>query len=172
MAADWPWVVEPYDSDRHSAGPFECGSEALDGYIRRYAGQDLRRNLARVFVACLAGEAQVLGYYTVSAASFRKEGLPPAHAKKLPRYPVPAAIMGRLAVDRSCQGQGLGEYLLVDCCHRVLAASQAHAVHALIVDAKDERANAFYLRYGFLAFEDQPMRLFLPMATIERLAGG
>lgn len=171
MPADWPWVVEPYASNRHSAERFDCGSEALDGYIRRFAGQDLRRNLARVFVACERGESQILGYYTVSAASFEKTGLPPTDAKRLPRYPVPAAIMGRLAVDGSCQGKGLGESLLVDCCHRVLEASRTLAVYAMIVDAKDERAKAFYLRYGFIAFEDQPLRLFVPMATLERLAG-
>ena len=79
--------------------------------------------------------------------------------------------MGRLAVDRSCQGKGLGEHLLVDCCHRVLAASQTLAVHALVVDAKDDGAKAFYLRYGFIAFEDQPLRLFLPMATLEKMTG-
>lgn len=162
------WTVAAYDSATHDTGRFDSGVSALDEYLQRYAGQDQKRNLARVFVAT-HGDPRVLGYYTVSAASFRKEGLPPRDAKRLPRYPVPAAILGRMAVDASCQGTGLGEHLLVDCCRRVVASAEQMAVYALIVDAKTEPAKAFYLRYGFIPFVDQPMRLFLPIETLRRL---
>ncbi len=113
--------------------------------------------------------AQIAGYYSVSAASFQKNELPAASAKKLPHYPVPAAVIGRLAVARKHQGRGLGGMLLVDAIRRVVRASATIAVYAIIVDAKNERAQAFYERYGFRAFASQPRRLFLPLETFERL---
>jgi len=169
MATRVEWVVTPLSSSSHSRAEFSCGNEALDSYIRQYASQDVKRNVARVFVACRRREMIVKGYYTLSAASFRKEGLPPSLAKNLPRYPVPAAIIGRMAVDRSCQRQGLGEAMLMDACRRVLEASQVLAVHAIVVEAKDEAAKAFYVKYGFISFVDQPLRLFIPLSTIEQL---
>jgi len=166
------WVVEPYESGRHLTDAFSCGSDALDAYIRKYASQDARKRVANVFVACELGGTEVVGYYTVSATSFSKEGLPATReTKQLPRYPVPASIMGRLAVHRLVQGQRLGEYLLVDCAKRVIAASRQVAVYALVVDAKDESAKTFYRKYGFLEFVDQPMRLFIPIRTLENALG-
>ena len=172
MRASSDWVVEPFSASRHIPDSFACGYEALDSYIRRYAGQDVKRRVSLVFVACRGGEREIQGYYTVSASSFRKDDLPAGLAKKLPHYPVPAAILGRLAVDRSCQGQGLGEYLLMNCFERVLQASELIAVHAIVADAKDERAKVFYERYGFQAFVDEPLRLFIPMTTLEQLLVG
>ncbi len=95
--------------------------------------------------------------------------MPPAKAKRLPHYPVPTAVHGRLAVDREQQGQGLGEALLLDAIHRVIRASTTIAVYAIIVDAKNERAQAFYERYGFRAFTSKPRRLSLPLETLEKL---
>jgi len=169
MTSSSQWVIEPFSSSLHVRDAFSCGYEALDAYIRHYASQDVKRRVSLAFVACQAGERVIKGYYTLSAASFRKDDLPAGQAKKLPRYPVPAAIIGRLAVDRSCQGQRLGEHLLMDCLDRVLQASQLIAVHAVIADAKDEKAKAFYEKYGFKAFVNQPLRLFIPTATIAQL---
>lgn len=162
------WIVEPFSNSNHQRDSFSCGNEALDNYIRKIAGQDVKRKIAQVFVACLPTDKIIKGYYTTSAASFRKEELPAALAKKLPYYPVPAAILGRMAVDLSCQGQGLGEFLLIDCFTRVLQASKEIAINAIIVDAKDDRAKAFYLKYGFIPFISNPLRLFIPLATIEQ----
>ncbi|MGE0008728.1 MAG: GNAT family N-acetyltransferase [Parvibaculaceae bacterium] len=119
----------------------------------------------------LLGDAagKIAGYYSLSAASSRREELPPALAKRLPHYPVPAAILGRLAVGRACQGQGLGETLLLDAVRRVVRASATLMVHAVIVDAKTDRAEAFYERYGFRTFASIQRRLFLPLETFEKL---
>ena len=171
MTESPPLVVEPFSSS-HIRDSFACGYEALDTYIRRYADQDIRRRVSLVFVACRAGARVISGYYTLSASSFRKDALPAELAKKLPHYPVPAAILGRLAVDRSCHGHDLGEYLLMNCFERVLQASRLIAVHAIIADAKDEKARAFYQRYGFKPFADRPLRLFMPMGTLEQLLVG
>ena len=162
------WNIEVFDRIRHQRAHFSCGYPALDRYIREQASQDIKRDITRVFVACAPGQDDVQGYYTLSAASFRKDELPEVLAKKLPHYPIPAAILGRLAVDQSCQGQRLGRYLLMDCLHRVARASESIAVYAVIADAKDESAKAFYEKYGFEAFAGQPLRLYLSVATIRR----
>lgn len=159
----------PLDSAVHDRAGFSCGAPDLDRYIREHASQDVKRDIARVFVALQASAATVCGYYSLSATSFQREGLPADQAKRLPRYPVPAALLGRLAVDDSMKGRGLGAFLLMDALHRLLLATQTLAVHALVVDAKDDAAVAFYRKYGFIPFENAARRLFLPLATIRRL---
>jgi len=163
------WQVAPLDSKVHDRAAFSCGAPELDRYIREHASQDVKRDVARVFVALRAGTPTVCGYYSLSATSFQRENLPADQAKRLPRYPVPAALLGRLAVDDGAKGQGLGAFLLMDALNRVLLATQTLAVHALIVDAKDNVAAAFYRKYGFIAFMDGERRLFLTMATIRKL---
>jgi ribosomal protein S18 acetylase RimI-like enzyme len=153
----------------HDRSSFSCGEPALDTYLQRQASQDVRRRVAKVFVAAGATPGRVAGYYCLSAAEFNKAELPAALAKRLPHYPVPAAVLGRLAVDLSCQRHGLGETLLMDAIRRTLRASEAMAVHAVVVDAKHERAQAFYERYGFRSFATTPRRLFLPLETFEKL---
>lgn len=141
----------------------------LDTYLQRQATQDVRRRIAQVFVARGEKPSAVAGYYTLSATSIDKAGLPPTLSKRLPHYPVPAAILGRLAIDRAHQGQGLGALLLIDAMRRVVRASATLAVHALVVDAKNERAYTFYARYGFQAFAGDGRRMFLTLETIEAL---
>ncbi len=160
-------IIEPL-ARRHDREGFDCGVPELNDYLRRQAAQDTRRGVSRVYVARERGASRVLGYYTLSAASFGKKSLPEKEAKKLPHYPIPAALLGRLAADRSQQGQGLGKYLLFDALHRVLQAAETLAVYALVVDAKNNDARAFYERYGFLRFQDTPSRLFIPIETLRR----
>ena len=144
------------------ADSFHCGHAALDEYIRRHAGQDIRRNLARVFAATPDAQPKRLaGYFTLSAASVGADELPEVLRRKLPRYPVPVALLGRLAVDASFQGKGLGGILLADALIKVVRASQVLAMASMIVDAKNEAAAAFYRHYGFVALPGQPGRLLL-----------
>jgi ribosomal protein S18 acetylase RimI-like enzyme len=157
-------MIEPLAA-HHDRRDFSCGEPALDTYLRERAAQDVRRGLARVFVATGETRQSIAGYYSVSAASFARAELPAELAKRLPHYPVPAAVVGRLAVDRRHQGRRLGETLLLDAVRRALRASAAIAVYAVIVDAKNERARAFYQRYGFQSFPAAPSRLFLPLDT-------
>ncbi len=161
-------VIEPLGA-HHDRAAFSCGEPALDAYLQRQAAQDIRRRVAQVFVALSDAPGKILGYYSLSAASFAKDELPPALAKRLPHYPVPAAILGRLAVDRGQQGRGLGETLMLDAIRRVVRASAAIAVYAIIVDAKNEGVRVFYEQYGFRAFVSEPHRLFLPLETFEKL---
>jgi GNAT superfamily N-acetyltransferase len=161
-------AIEPL-GPHHDRASFSCGEPALDTYLQRQASQDVRRRVARVFVAAGTPPERIAGYYSLSAAEFSKAELPAAAAKRLPHYPVPAAVLGRLAVDQSFQGRGLGEALLMDAIRRTLRASEAMAVHAIVVDAKHERAKAFYERYGFVSFSTTPRRLFLPLETVAKL---
>ncbi len=161
-------IIEPL-GPRHDRASFSCGEPALDSYIRRQASQDARRRVAQVFVAASGASEEIAGFYTLSAASFEKDELPVNLAKRLPHYPVPAVVIGRLAVDLSHRGRRLGEFLLLDAVRRVNRASISIAVYAIVVDAKNDRARSFYERYGFIPFPSAPRRLFLPMQTFEKL---
>ena len=157
-------VIEPLGS-HHNRAQFSCNELALDTYLQHQASQDVRRRVAQVFVAVGDSPEQIAGYYSLSAASFDKAELPIELAKRLPRYPVPAAVLGRLAVDHRYQGRRIGESLLLDAARRVLRAGAALAVYAIVVDAKNERARSFYERYGFRSFPNTRRRLFLTLET-------
>jgi predicted GNAT family N-acyltransferase len=168
MTEQFPPTIELLNKHHNRSG-FLCGESLLDDYLRQYAKQDAKRRISRIFVATFPGSRRVAGYYTLSATSFMKSDLPAQQAKKLPQYPVPAAIIGRLAVDQKWQGTGLGRFLLVDALDRILKASMEVGVFAVIVDAKSETAKKFYEAYGFKAFGSQPLRLFLPLETLQAI---
>ncbi len=163
-----PLTVEPLGT-HHDRASFSCGEPSLDRYIRRQASQDARRRVAQVFVAHAHLSGQVAGYYTLSAASFERDDLPAEVARRLPHYPVPAAVIGRLAVNLRSQGSGLGEVLLLDAIRRVVHAGDTIGVYAVVVDALHQRASAFYERYGFVPFPSRPLSLYLPLRTFEQL---
>lgn len=139
---------------------------ALDRYLKRQAGQDVRRRIARVFVCTAENDDAVLGFYTLSALSIDLRSLPESLRRKLPRHPIPCALIGRLAVDTSVHGQGVGRMLLADAIKRTVNASATLAIHAMIVDAKENVAKRFYMNFGFVPLQDDPMRLFLPLGAI------
>lgn len=158
-----PFQLAPLDP-AHDRAAFNSGSELLDRYLREQVTQDVRRRVAACFVA-LAGGQRIAGYYTLASASLLLADLPASTGKKLPRYPtVPAVRVGRLAVDQAFKGQGLGGALLADALDR--AARSEIAAYALMVDAKDETATAFYRHHGFIPLPDSPRTLFLPLATV------
>lgn len=160
--------VQPLGPHHDRAG-FSCGVEPLDSYLKRQAGQDMKKRVAAVFVLSSDGKT-IAGYYTLSQYSVELGEMPETLARRLPKYPdVPATLLGRLAVSTAFRGQGLGELLLMDALHRSLALSRQVASAAVIVDAKNSQAMRFYQRYGFLELPNLPRRLFLPMATVEQL---
>jgi len=155
---------------QHNRSAFSCGAEPLDRYLREQARQDSRKRVAAPFVLCEGESNAVLGYNTLSVLSVDVGAWPKYVSLKLPKYPfVPATLLGRLAVDRGLRSRGAGEHLLMDALRRALAASYEVASVAVVVDAKDDNAVSFYRRYGFIAFPDDPNRLFLPMAVVEQL---
>ncbi len=161
------FVIEPLGV--HDRSAFACGAPPLDRYLREQAAQDVKRLMASCFVAVAAATNNIAGYYTLAATSVHATDVPTEIRKRLPRYPVlPAALVGRLAVDQRFHRQGLGSALIADAALRVLKGDVK--AFALIVEAKDENAFAFYRQQGFHPFASRPLCLFLPLATAKKAA--
>ena len=155
----------------HERASFDCGIEELNVFLSKYARQSEEFGLARTFVAIRPGETKVLGYYTVRNGETEVQNLRPEETKRFPRYPVPVVHLARLAVDRTAQGQRLGERLLLDAVERALAVSRSVAAYAVEVVAINDAAKRFYLKYGFRELLDDKLHLYLSMKTIARLFG-
>ncbi len=154
----------PLDPAIHDRQGFACGVPALDEYLHRLAEQHRRRGISSIYVLTdSAHPERILGYYTLSAAEVDGERLSLGERKKLPRYPVPCFRMGRLACRTDQRGQGVGKLLLGCAVDRCLQARRQVAAYALLVDAKDVVATAFYLHFGFEALLDAPLTLYLPL---------
>jgi len=164
-------TVEPLGR-QHDRTAFYCGADALDRYLKQQARQDADKRVAAPFVAVNPPNTHVLGYYTLSASVVTLTDLPDELTRKLPRYPqLPVTLLGRLAVDQSARGQRLGEHLLLDALHRSLTHADEIAAMAVVVDAKDENAAAFYRHYGLIPLQAQPRRLYVPMRVVAQLLG-
>jgi len=165
------WRIEPLRRDHDRAG-FGCGEPALDEYLIRFARQNHESGVARTFVAVNDVEpARALGYYSLTAGGIDKAKLPPS-VRRFPNFPLPMARLARLAVDRSQQGKGLGEYLLLDALARCVRVADDLGIAVVIIDAKHEQARAFYLRYGFKTLPDQPLTLWLLLPTLREVLDG
>ncbi len=149
----------------HIRNRFDCGESTLNDYLVQYARQNDERNIARTFVA-VASDACVQGFYTISAADIEFSECPDKFTKHLPKYPLPAARIGQLAVDRSTQGHGLGARLLIDALQRIYTTSDEIGIKIILVDALNEKACAFYTHFGFVSLPGNEFRLFLPVETV------
>ncbi len=162
------WVIERL-TNKHVRTSFHCGQATLDDWLKSRASQFDKRDLARTYVAVRRGDPAVLGYYAISNHRVTYEALAADQAKGLPPIDIPVVLLGRLAVDQSVQGQGLGELLLVDALRRTQHVALQVGVRAVEVDAIDRQARAFYAKYGFVQLVDDPDHLFLPMQVIRKL---
>lgn len=161
-------AVEPLEP-HHEVERFECGQEQLDRWLRAYAGQGQRRDTARTFVVCLRGETAVVGYYTLVASQVEHNGATSEVKSETSKYfPIPVCLIARLAVDRSEQGSGLGRSLLLDALQRTERASRSVAMRAVLVHALDEKAAAFYSRFGFKPVSAEPLMLMVPLEVVRR----
>jgi GNAT superfamily N-acetyltransferase len=164
-----PWLYSAL-SNHHDRAAFDCGVLELNDFLKTKAHQHERRHLAKTFVVTPASDpARIAGYYALSMTHIQFASLPETTRRKLPKHPLPAALIGRLAVDQRFRGQGLGGLLLIDAFRQILRASDKVACAAVLVEAKDDAARAFYLHFGFIPFEDRPNSLFLSMKTIQQL---
>ncbi|MDP6706029.1 MAG: GNAT family N-acetyltransferase [Alphaproteobacteria bacterium] len=162
-------IVELLTRDHDRAG-FASGVAPLDRYLKDQALQDKRRRISVPYVLLFEGQRTILGYYTLSNATVHLDTLPERLARRLPRYPnLPATLIGRLAVDLRYRGDGLGSALLLNALRRAAATADEVASLAVIVNAKDDQAAAFYRHFGFKPFADDPNRLFLTMAEIKAI---
>jgi predicted GNAT family N-acyltransferase len=157
-------AVEGLDSRRHDRASFDCGVEILNRYLTNLANQHRSKGIASTFVLIDSDEpARILGCYTLSAASISLEKLTDADRKGLPAYPIRAVRIGRLAVSNSARGRGLGEILLQNAIKRTLQARSILGVFAVVVEAKDASAEAFYRKYGFRLCDAQSRQLYLSL---------
>lgn len=162
--------TERYDPAQHDPSSFSCGNELLDRWLIRYAGQNQRRDAGRTFVATIDSNA-VYGYYTLLAGQLEHQQATVQTRKGLSRhFPIPVAILARLAIDSRHQGSGLGAAMLNDALVRVCRASKQIAVRAVVVHAIDDNAVQFYTRFGFQALSATPRTLMVTAAAL-RAAG-
>ena len=152
---------------REDRSGFKCGSGPLDRYFQTQVTQDIRRRMTVCYLATHLESGALAGFYTLSAADIPVSEAPDELTRRLPRYPtLPAARIGRLAVDERFRGQKLGSVLLADATIR--AAGSGIAVVAMVVDAKDANAEAFYRHHGFIAYGSAPGKMMASMQSLLR----
>lgn len=169
MPDDVSWIIEKL-AKRHDRAAFSCGVPELDAYLQQFAGQNEKSGVSQHFIAVATdGATKILGYYALSAGSVAFDLVPDEFKKRLPRYPVPVAHIGRLAVDHSMQGHGLGEDLLIDALARIMRVADQIGIHAVEVVAINDRTKSFYLKYGFHTMADDQHHLYLPLSAVRKL---
>lgn len=169
-------IVEPFDPETHDRTAFSCGIEQVDNFFKKTANKLSRADNLRVWVMT-DPKGALIGFYAVNAHSVDYQDLPPRYARTRPGHgQIPAAYISMIGVDQRFQGQGYGGDLLIDCLRRLAQASEALGVAVVMLDVLDcgdpkqvERRLALYRGYGFAPLPSNPLRLFLPMATIRTL---
>lgn len=155
-------------SKRFNLKSFDCGVEELNRYLRQFAIPNDRKNIGKTFTVFIDNSKNISGYYTISMAQILFNDLPEDLKKGLPRYPVQAMRIGKLAVDKNYQGRNLGAYLLRDAFLRSVKISAEIAVKFIIVDALNDSSKSFYERYGFVATKKSPLTLLISIDTIKK----
>lgn len=159
----------PLDHKVHDRQRFDCGNKALNAYLQKTARQSREKGFASVFIAEHQDDhSRIVAYYCLSMCNIDLGELPEEARKALPRHPVPAALLSRLAVDKEFQGQKIGAMVLTHALKKCHQAAQEVAAFAVVVDAKPEAVD-FYTKHGFVPLLDDASRLFLPMETVARL---
>jgi GNAT superfamily N-acetyltransferase len=171
-AAAVEFQVVPLGKQQDRAG-FSCGEESLDRYLKTQASQDMRRKANAVFVMVRRdAPAKIVGFFTLCAYTLSQGAMPEAARRHIPRYPlVSATLIGRLAIAKEYQGQGIGAALLARALRKACENASVVGSSMVVVDAISDRAAQYYEAYGFIRLRDS-MRLILPMATIASLLGG
>jgi len=160
------FAVQELDAKQHDRAAFDCGVEALNRYLKNLTAQHRTKGIATTFVLVDSDQpARILGYYSLSAATLLFDQLTDADRKGLPSYPIPAVRIGRLAAAVFARGKGLGEMLLQNALKRVLHSRSTLGVYAVVVEAKDASAEAFYRKYGFRLCHAQARQLYLPLGA-------
>lgn len=164
-------IIEQLNTTLHDRKSFDCGVNELNIFLKQHANQNQSKNMSKTYVAVVAVSAddhkKIYGYYTLSAGHIECDQLPENVKAKLPKYPIPIARIGRLAVDKDYKGQGIGGFLLHDAFVNVLSIADKMGVFAVVVDAKNNDAKSFYGNYGFTELQDSELTLFLPINTIK-----
>lgn len=159
-----PFKVEPL-SKKHDRQSFDCGEESLNLFLQHFARQNAEKGFGRTFVAVKGSDPKIYGYYTLSSNSFGFELVP----ENLPRYPVPVVHLGRLAVDKSAQGQRLGQALLFHAFERSVGIAEQLGIYAVEVYALNEQAREFYLSFGLTELKNDRRHLYVTIKDIKKI---
>jgi GNAT superfamily N-acetyltransferase len=155
-------LIEALDPTRHNRTDFDCGVQELNRYLQQFANQDQKRGLAKTYV--LVDGTKIRGYYSLAAHCVTRENLP--SDIRVGRYKdIPFLLLGRLAVDKELQGKGYGDAIMYHAFKTTKNIAERVGILGMIVDAKDEKAAAFYQRFGFRSVEGNKNRLVLPIAS-------
>lgn len=146
---------------------FDCGVESLSVFLKKFARQNQRLSIGITYIATYPDDNTILGYYTLSAGDIQFKNMPTSLSKKLPKYPIPIARIGRLARNISVKGQGIGTLLLMNAFERVLKVSYELGINGIEVDAKDENAKNFYQSFGFEELLDDELHLYISLKVIK-----
>lgn len=159
-------IVSSLDKAVHDRTAFDCGAPALNDFLKTKAAKHQGQRVSRTFVLTDDAEPKrILGYYSLSNSQIAREQLTEEEARCLPRHPIPAVMLARLAVEKTQQGKRCGEWLLMDALKRCALVGKQSGVYALLVDAKDDQAKHFYQRFGFITVAGQSLTLYLPLET-------
>ncbi len=159
------FIIEPLSAN-HDREAFDCREPSLNDFLKLYARQNDKKGLGKTFVAVAPDEKDKIGgYYTIASGALDVENLP----ENLPRYPIPVMHIGRLAVDETLKGTGLGSFLLLDALRRSIKTAEQIGIYAVEVRALTEQAKKFYLKFGFAELIDNPFHLYLTMKKIRKL---
>lgn len=148
---------------------FDCGNEVLNEFLSRYSFKNDILGIGKTFVAFNKNE-DVIGYFTLAAAQVLFEDIPDNYRAKLPRYPIPALRIARLAVGKNLQGKGIGKWLLTQAFIKIIHVAEITGLYFIIVDAK-ETSKSFYEHYGFIKFNDNELSYFLTVDTVRKAMG-
>ena len=154
-------------TDNHSVDSFDCGEESKNKFLKKFALQNSKGGLGRTYVAVKALDTEVYGYYTISSSAVNFESLPASG--HLPRYPIPAILIGKLAIDKTAQGQGLGTALLFNALKRAANTAEEIGVFLVEIKALNEKAKQFYLNVGFMEMLDDPMKMYMNLKKVRKL---
>jgi len=157
------WVISPL-SKKYNYDEFDCTETRLNDYLKKYASQNQKKGYSITFVATSPNSDRVTGDV---ATIIEFKNIPRDIGKRLPKYPAPVMLIGQLAVDKTAQGKGLGKTLLIHALVRAVKISEEIGIFAVRVDAIDRTSSEFYLKYGFIPFQDAELSLFLPLKTIK-----
>ncbi|MBI2354770.1 MAG: GNAT family N-acetyltransferase [Deltaproteobacteria bacterium] len=161
-------IIRPLDPS-HDRKAFDCGVPVLNDFLQKTARQHRDKGLSNTFVLLdEAAPQEILGFFTLSFLEVDAATLHREYSRHLPRSSrLPSAKLARLAVDKRCHGKGYGELLMADAVKRIMATiNESGGITGFFVDAKDEHARRFYLRFGFIPLQDAPLTLFLPLQTL------
>ena len=154
-------------TDGHDVDSFDCGDENKNKFLKTFALQNSKGGLGRTYVAVKPSDAKVYGYYTISSSAVKFESLP--QSRHLPRYPIPAILIGKLAIDKGTQKQGLGTALLFNALSRAVAVAEEIGVFLIEIKAVNENAKALYIKIGFVEMLDERAKLYLGIKKVRKL---